>query len=80
MLLLGKVPPEGTALVACIDDCMTGFESAPYSLKADGTFDQLEVNPTQENLVGHLITFYLVNEFGRIAAVETRPYVGVFDF
>ncbi|MEE2949160.1 MAG: hypothetical protein VX707_03400, partial [Chloroflexota bacterium] len=32
------------------------------------------------DLVGHLITFYLVNDFGRIKAVETRPYIGVFDF
>ena len=27
-----------------------------------------------------ILTFYLVNEFGRIRAVQTRPYIGVFDF
>ena len=80
VLLQGSPPPVHTLLIACIDSCEGSFESAPYSLNADGTFDQLEVNPTSENLVGHPISFYLVNEFGRIRAVETRPYIGVFDF
>ena len=78
--LQGSAPPEGTLLIACIDGCANGFESAPYVLEADGTFHQLEVKPGNENLVGHTITFYLVNEFGRIRAVESRPYIGVFDF
>ena len=80
VLVQGLPPPEGTLLIACIDGCDTGFESAPYGLKADGTFAQLEVNPDDETLVGRPITFYLVNEFGRIRAVETRRYIGVFDF
>jgi len=80
VLVQGSPPPEGTLLVACIDGCDTGFESVPYALKADGTFAQLEVNPDDETLVGRPITFYLVNEFGRTRAVETRPYIGVFDF
>ena len=80
VLLQGSLPPEATLLIACIDDCDSGFESAPYSLKADGTFDQLEVNPENEDHVGHTITFYLVNEHGRILAVETRAYIAVFDF
>ena len=80
VLVQGSPPPEGTLLIACIDGCDTGFESAPYGLKVDGTFAQLEVNPDDETLVGRPITFYLVNEFGRIRAVETRPYIGVFDF
>ena len=78
--VLGKPPGEGTLLVACIDGCENGFESAPYSLSADGIFDQLEVNPADQTLVGHLIHFHLVNDYGRITAVETRPYIGVFDF
>ena len=80
VLVQGSPPPEGTLLIACIDDCDTGFESAPYGLHLDGTFAQLEVNPDDETLVGHPITFYLVNEFGKIRAVEIRPYIGVFDF
>ena len=80
VLLQGSPPPEGTLLIACIDDCETVFQSAPYRLKSDGRFDQLEVDPSNEDLVGHIITFYLVNEFGRIRAAESRPYIGVFDF
>ena len=78
--LQGSPPPEGALLIACIDDCETGFQSAPYRLKADGSFDQLEVDPSSEELVGHTITFYLFNEFGRVRALESRRYVGVFDF
>lgn len=80
VLLDGIPPPKGTILVACIDSCRDGFESEPYALDANGSFGQLEVKPNREDLVGHLITFYLVNDFGRIKAVETRPYIGVFDF
>jgi len=76
----GAPPPMGTLLVACIDDCLDGFESEPSVLKPDGTFDQLEVNPGRQDLVGHTITFYLLNSFGRIKAAEERPYIGVFDF
>lgn len=76
----GSAPAAGTLLIACIDDCDTVFESEPYTLNADGTYDQLEVDPKSEGLVGHTITFYLVNEFGRIKALEERPYIGVFDF
>ena len=80
VILQGAVPPVGTRLIACINDCKSGFESEPYVLKLDGTFDQLEVNPKSEGLVGHTISFYLVNRFGRIKALEERPYIGVFDF
>ena len=80
VLLEGSPPPEGTLLIACIDDCGYGFESPAYPLKADGSFTQLEVKPLNEELVGHTITFYLENEFGRIQALESRPYIGVFDF
>jgi len=76
----GIAPPAGTLLIACINSCDSDFESEPYSLKEGGVFDQLEVNPKNEILIGHAITFYLVNEFGRIQANEKRPYIGVFDF
>jgi hypothetical protein len=78
--LQGGAPPAGALLIACIDDCDTVFQSRPYNLNTDGSFDQLEVNPKRKELVGHPITFYLVNDFGKIASVEVRPYIGVFDF
>lgn len=80
VLLQGSPPPAGTILVACIDECDSVFQSTAYSLNTDGTFDQLEVNPSSEELVGHTIYFYLVNEYGRIRAEESKPYIGVFDF
>lgn len=80
VLVRGETPPEGTLLVACIDVCELVFESEPYEVNQDGTFDQLEVNPNDQDLIGHPISFYLINEFGRIKAVETRAYIGVFEF
>ena len=80
VLVDGVPPPVGTGLVACIGSCQNGFQSETYLLYPDGSFDQLEVNPENEDLVVHPIIFYLENDFGRIRAVETRPYIGVFDF
>lgn len=76
----GEPAPAGTQLIACIDDCDTVFQSKPKTLAEGGGFELLEVNPSDENLIGHEISFYLVNEFGNIRAEETRNFVGVFDF
>ena len=78
--LQGAPPPAGTLLIACVDSCVTGFESKPVQLQPGGKYDLLEVNPSDEALIGRLVSFYLVNEFGRIKAAETRGFVGVFDF
>ena len=77
---LGAAPPSGTLLLACVDDCTTGFESHPVRLESGGKYTFLEVNPSDEALIGRTVRFYLVNEFGRIRAAETRSFVGVFDF
>ena len=76
----GEPAPAGTQLIACIDDCDNVFQSKPKTLAEGGEFELLEVNPSDENLIGNVISFYLVNEFGRIRAVETRTFVGIFDF
>ena len=80
VLLQASLPPEGTVLIACIDECASVYESSPFILTADGAYDQLEIAPEDEDLIGHTIYFYLVNEHGRIRAQEARPYIGVFDF
>jgi hypothetical protein len=72
--LQGGPPPTGTLLIACIDECDTAFQSKPYNLNADGSFDQLEVNPMSEDLVGHPITFYLVNDFGKMKSARILAY------
>ena len=76
----GAPAPAGTQLIACIDDCDNVFQSKPKTLAEGGGFELLEVNPSDENLIGHEISFHLVNDFGRIRAVETRAFVGIFDF
>ena len=80
VLLQGSPPPAGTQLIACVDSCVSGFESEPVRLQPGGKYDLLEVKPSDEALIGRLISFYLVNEFGRIKATETRGYVGVFNY
>ena len=78
--LQGAPPPVGTQLLACVDNCVTGFESQPVELEPGGEFSFLEVNPSDEALIGRQVRFYLVNQYGRIQAIETKPFVGVFDF
>ena len=74
----GAVPPPGTQLVACIDDCRTGFESKPVLMSSGGAFSLLEVNPPERFLRGRQITFYLVNQHGRIKATETANFEGAY--
>ena len=78
--LQGSAAPAGSQLIACILDCATGFESQPVSVGPGGSYDQLELNPSDEGLIGRIVNFYLVNRYGRIKAVETTGFVGVFDF
>ena len=78
--VLGAPAPAGAQLIACIDDCAAGFESQPVQVGQEGSYSTLEMNPSDEALIGHTVSFYLVNEFGRIKAVETRAFVGVFNF
>jgi hypothetical protein len=75
----GAPAPAGLTLVACIDDCAAVFQSQPVLVEAGGRYSKLEVNPTDEALIGNTISFYLVNAFGRIKAAETRKFVGVYD-
>ncbi len=75
----GESAPGGASLVACIDDCEKVFESQPEQLEAGGQYTMLAVNPSDQDLVGHAVGFYLVNEFGRIKAVETRRFEGDFN-
>ena len=78
--LQGSPAPTGTQLIACIVDCVTGFESQAIRIGPGGKYDRLEVNPSDEALIGRTVTFYLTNQFGRIKATETTSFVGVFDF
>jgi len=78
--LRGAPAPAGTKLVGCVLDCVTGFESKAIELLPGGTYELLEVNPSDEALIGLPVSFYLVNDFGRIKAQQTTPFIGVFDF
>ena len=78
--LKGAPAPAGTRLIACVLDCVTGFESESVELQEGGTYELLEVNPSDEALIGLPVSFYLVNDFGRIKAQETTNFIGVFDF
>ena len=78
--LQGSPAPAGSQLVACIIDYTTGFESQPVTIGPEGRYERLELNPSEEALIGRIVSFYLVNQYGRIKAVETTSFVGVFDF
>ena len=75
----GQSPPAGTLIIGCVADCVEIFQSEPVQTDADGNYVALQLNPDDEELVGRIITFYLTNEFGRIAASETRRFEGDFN-
>ena len=75
----GAPAPNGTTLVACIDDCDSVFQTAPVEIEEGGSYSNLRVDPADKRLVGHTVTFYLVNEYGRIRAAETADFKGVLQ-
>ncbi|MDA1127888.1 MAG: Ig-like domain-containing protein [Chloroflexi bacterium] len=75
----GEIPPVNTKVIGCVADCIRVFESEPVLTDADGNYVALQLNPDDEELVGRIIYFYLVNEFGRISASETRRFEGDFN-
>ena len=77
--LQGSPAPAGTKLIGCILDCENEFESQSVELQTAGRFKFLEINPSNQALIGLQIKFYLVNEFGRIKAQESRDFIGVFN-
>ena len=77
--LQGQLAPAGTVLVACIDDCGSVYESEPHAIGVGGRYELLTLAPEDETTIGRDVYFYLVNEHGRIQAVETHRFVGVRD-
>lgn len=75
----GEIPPVGTKIIGCVASCAEIFESEPALTDADGNYVALKLNPDDEGLVGRIITFYVVNEFGRTVANETRRFEGDFN-
>ncbi|MFQ6025946.1 MAG: hypothetical protein ACE5Q6_00365 [Dehalococcoidia bacterium] len=79
VFIQGARAPFGTILVACVDDCQTGFESKPVVVGARGEYRLLEINPEERLLRGRDVSFYLVNEYGRIRAEETARFEGAYN-
>ncbi len=78
--LQGSPAPAGIELIACIDNCATGFKSQPVAIGPGGKYEGLKLNPSDQALIGRAVSFYLVNQYGRIEAAETTDFVGLFDF
>ena len=76
VLVQGAPAPAGSELIACIDDCEGVYRSAPVNIAEGGNYTMLEVNPGDQGLLNRTVYFYLINEFGRIQAVETKKFTG----
>ena len=77
--VLGVNAPPGTWLLVCIDDCSV-WQSSTVAIESGRSYSQLLVNPADRSLVGHPITFYLANEYGRIKAEQSAEFRGATDF
>ncbi len=75
----GSPAPEGIQLIGCVDDCGAVFQSDPVTVDPGGGYSFLLVNPADKGLVGRTVTYHLVNEFGRITAMETNRFEGDFN-
>ena len=46
------------------------------TIAESGNYTMLEVNPDDQGLLNRTVYFYLINEFGRIQALETERFTG----
>lgn len=76
VLVQGAPAPAGSELFACIDDCESVYRSAPVGVTESGNYTMLGVTPEDYRLVNRTIYFYLINDFGRIQALETSTFTG----
>ena len=80
VFLQGQPAPEGLLLVACVMNCNTGWEGSEefgeaVRTRADGGYSALIVGPPNDSFIGEDITFWIVNESGRIQADEVISFV-----
>jgi hypothetical protein len=76
---LGPDPaPPGTRMLACVDTCAV-FETDIVNLDPDGTYELLAIHPEDRSLRGRPISFYLLNQYGRIKAAEITYFEGGFN-
>ena len=76
VVVQGAPAPAGTELIACIDDCEGVYQSAPVRIAESGNYTLLEVDPEDERLLNRTVSFYLINDFGRIQALESTKFTG----
>ena len=70
--------PPGTRMLACVDDCGV-FETEAVTLDPDGSYKLLAIHPEDRSLRGRPISFYLLNQHGRIKAAEITYFEGGFN-
>jgi hypothetical protein len=75
--LEGTEAPAGVQLVACVDQCSV-FQSQPRTVAPGGQFDLLAVDPEDRRMKGRDVTFYIVNQYGRIQAEQVLVFDGAF--
>ena len=80
VLVEGVPAPAGGYLIACIDDCESVYRSATVTIAESGIYTMLEVNPEDQRLLNRTVYFYLINEFGRIKALETAKFTGSLTY
>lgn len=76
VLVQGAPAPAGSELFACIDDCESVYRSASVEVTESGNYAMLGVTPEDNQLLNRTVYFYLINDFGRIQALETSTFTG----
>ena len=74
----GSAGPSGTQMVACVERC-ADFQSEKVTIGDNGSYSNLEVDPTSESLIGGHVYFYIVNEHGSVRADQSGRFAGVYN-
>ena len=70
-----RAAPSGVSLVACLGGCEHGFQTKPVITGEDGIY-QVRVEPGQIRPDGRMVTFWLLDDSGRVEADQDVLFRG----
>ena len=70
-----RAAPSGVALVACLGGCDEGYQTDPVITGKDGIYE-VKIDPGQARPVGRMVTFWLIDDTGRVEADQDVLFRG----
>ncbi len=70
-----RAAPSGVSLIACLGGCEDGYQTEAVVTGKDGLY-QVRVEPGQTRPIGRMVTFWLLDDSGRVEADQDVLFRG----